>query len=299
MHTPSSTREQDDSLALSPAILRKEVVYAPDSMCRQGWHIWATLLEDLLKSRELIWRLVVRDLSVRYRQSALGYLWAILPTIATVSIFVFLTSSHTIPVGETPLPYVAYALWNIGVWQLFASCLINCTNSLVSAGSLVSKVNFPKEALVMAALGQPLFDFLIRLIPVTIIFMWYRITIDWPVIFIPLILAPAILLALGLGFLLSIANLVLRDIGNVLNVILTFGIFLAPILYPPPTKWPSTLINVLNPFSPTLIASQDLIARGALSMPESFLFSCLFSVLMFFLGWRLFRIAMPRVCAYA
>ncbi|HEY7322216.1 MAG TPA: ABC transporter permease [Candidatus Binatia bacterium] len=257
------------------------------------------MFADLLDCRELIWRFILRDITARYRQSILGYLWAILPAIATVAIFLFLTGSRTFPIAETPLPYAAYALWNIGVWQLFASSLINCTNSLAAAGSLVSKVNFPKEALVISALGQPLFDFVIRLFPVMLVFAWYDISIGPRIIFLPLILAPLIPMALGLGFLLSVVNLVLRDVGNVLSVVLTLGAFLAPIFYPPPNSWPSTLVNILNPFSPILIASQDLIARGALSMPEAFLVSCLFSTLLFFLGWRLFRIATPRVCAYA
>ena len=300
MHSYHSRSEQDNVL-VSPEMGSpgEEVVYALDSTHQMGWRVWATIFEDLLSSHELIWRLVVRDISARYRQSILGYAWAMLPTIATVTIFAFLTSSRTIPVGETPMPYVAYALWSIGVWQLFASCLVNCTNSLVNAGSLVSKVKFPKEALVIAALGQPLIDFLIRLVPVALVFTWYGIALNWQAVFIPFILVPAILLALGLGFLLSIANLVLRDIGNALGVILTFGIFLAPVLYPPTTTWPSNLINLLNPFNPILISSQDLIVYGTLSMPEGFLFSCLFSVLVLLIGWRLFRIAMPRVCAYA
>lgn len=295
----SHSRGKLRNFASSSTTPLPEVVYTLDARRRQGWSIWASIFEDLLSSRELIWRLIVRDISARYRQSVLGYVWAILPTVVAVTIFAFLTSSRTIPVSETPIPYVAYALWNIGVWQLFASCLINCTNSLTSAGSLVSKVKFPKETLVIAALGQPLFDFLIRLVPVTFVFTSYDVSLDWEAVFVPLILVPAILLALGLGFLLSIANLVLRDVGSVLGVILTFGIFLAPVLYPPPTTWPSILINILNPFSPILIASQDLIAYGSLSMPQEFLFSCLLSVLVFLVGWRLFRIAMPRVCAYA
>jgi len=257
------------------------------------------MFADLLDSRELIWRLIVRDISARYRQSILGYFWAIIPVIATVMIFAFLTTSRTIPVGETPMPYIAYALWSLSVWQFFAGCLVNCTNSLVSAGSLVSKVKFPKETLVIAALGQPLVDFLIRLVPTAFVFTWYGMALNWQTLFIPFVLVPVMLLALGLGFLFSIANLVLRDIGNGLNVILTLAIFMAPILYPAPTTWPSTLVNVLNPFSPMLIASQDLIAHGTLSKPEAFLVSSSFSVLAFFIGWRLFRIVMPRVCAHA
>jgi lipopolysaccharide transport system permease protein len=229
----------------------------------------------------------------------LGYLWAVFPSIVTVIVFAVLTQSHTIHIAETSLPYVAYALWNISVWQLFAGCLTGCTNSLASAGSLVSKVNFPKEALVMAAIGHPLLDFMIRLILVTIVFVWYGVPLKAQMIFVPFILLPAILLAIGLSFVLSIINLVLRDIGNILGLALTFGIFLAPVLYPPPTTWPSSLVNILNPFSPLLIASQDVIAYGSLSRPQAFVFSCLFSVLVFLVGWRLFRLTIYRVLIYA
>jgi len=277
----------------------RPTIYEANSVRSNSWSVWKELFADLRNSRELIWRLLVRDISTRYRQSILGYLWAILPAIATVAVFAFLTNTRTIPVGETPIPYVPYALWSLGVWQLFAGCLVNCTNSLVNAGPLVSKVKFPKEALVIAALGQPLVDFAIRLIPVGVVLHWYGVTLYWQSVLIPLVLMPAMFLALGLGFMLSIANLVLRDIGNALAVILTFAIFLAPVLYPPPVTWPSNLINLLIPFNPILIASQDLIIRGALSMPETFLFSSLLSVLLLLLGWRLFRVAIPRVCAYA
>jgi lipopolysaccharide transport system permease protein len=228
-----------------------------------------------------------------------GYLWAVLPSIVTVIVFAALTQSQTIPVAETSLPYVAYALWSISVWQLFAGCLSVCTNSLASAGSLVSKVNFPKEALVMAAIGHPLLDFIIRLVLVAFVFIWYGVPYKAQMIFVPFILFPVILLAIGLSFVLSIVNLVLRDIGNILAMALTFGMFLAPVLYPPPTTWPSSLINILNPLSPLLIASQDVIAYGSLSQPQAFLFSCLFSVLVFLVGWRLFRLTIYRVSTYA
>jgi lipopolysaccharide transport system permease protein len=164
---------------------------------------------------------------------------------------------------------------------------------------LVTKVNFPKEALVAAAIGQPFFDFAIRLVPVILVFTWHGIVPKWQSVLLPLTLIPALLLALGLGFVLSITNLVLRDVGNILSTALTFGMFLAPVLYPPPADWPLSLINIVNPFSPLLIASQDLIAFGSLTMPRAFLFSCLFSTLVFLLGWRFFRLAIPRVSQHA
>jgi len=233
---PSSHEVEDLAFPSIPAAL--EVIYTPDSIRRQGWHVWGTIISEFLNSRELIWRLILRDVAARYRQSMFGYLWAVLPSIVTVIVFAVLTQSRTIPVAETSLPYVAYALWSISVWQLFAGCLSVCTNSLVSASSLVSKVNFPKEALVMAAIGHPLLDFIIRLVLVAFVFIWYGVPFKAQMIFVPFILLPAILLAIGLSFVLSIINLVLRDIGNILGMALTFGMFLAPVLYPPPTTWP-------------------------------------------------------------
>ncbi|MGH7797637.1 MAG: ABC transporter permease, partial [Candidatus Binatia bacterium] len=239
-----------------------EIVYTPNGARRNGVSGWRLMFAELVESRRLIWLLILRDISVRYRQSILGYVWAVVPQIATVGVFAFLYASRVLPIGGTRIAYVAYALWGISVWQLFSGCLSSCTTSLVSSGSLVTKVNFPREALVIAALGQPVFDFFVRLVPVVAVFIWYGVTPSWGVIFLPFVLMPIMLLALGLGFVLSIANLVMRDTGNALGTVLTVGMFLTPVLYPPPVRWPFVLVNLLNPLSPLLTASQDLIAEG-------------------------------------
>ncbi len=107
------------------------------------------------------------------------------------------------------------------------------------------------------------------------------------------------LLALGLGFVLSIANLVIRDTGNALGTVLTIGMFLTPVLYPPPVRWPFFLVNLLNPLSPLLTASQDLIAAGFLTRPEMFAVACVLSLVLALIGWRAFRVTIPRVAGYA
>jgi len=257
------------------------------------------MFKELAESRRLIWLLILRDISVRYRQSILGYVWAVVPQIVMVGVFAFLHASRVLPIGGTRIAYVAYALWGISVWQLFAGCLLSCANSLVSSGSLVSKVNFPREALVIAALGQPTFDFLVRLAPIVVVFIWYGVVPWWESVFIPLVLLPVMLLALGLGFVLSIANLVIRDTGNALGTALTIGMFLTPVLYPPPVRWPFFLVNHLNPLSPLLAASHDLIAQGFLTKPEMFAAVCLLALVLALGGWRAFRVTISRVAGYA
>ena len=276
-----------------------EIIYTPTGVRRNGMVGWRIMVNDLVDSRRLIWLLILRDISVRYRQSVLGYLWAVIPQIVTVGGFAMLNAWRVMPMGETVIPYVIYAAWGISVWQLFAGCLSACTSSLAAAGSLVTKINFPRECLVIAAIGQPIFDFLVRLVPVIVVFIWYGFTPSWGVIFLPLALGPVIFLALGVGFVLSIANLAIKDTGNALGTALTLGMFLTPVLYPPPVRWPFTLINYLNPLSPLLTATQDLIAAGSLTRPETFAAACLLAVAVLLVGWRAFRVTILRAATYA
>jgi homopolymeric O-antigen transport system permease protein len=274
----------------------KITVYTSRAINNQAWF---AMFNELWQSRELIWRLMIRDFSVRYRQSIFGYLWAVLPQIVTVAIFTFLSRHRVFDMGETALPYVIHALWSISVWQLFSSCLVGCTNSLVNAGSLVTKINFPKEALVIAAVGQGVVDFLIRLLPVIIVFIWFGFTPSWHAIAIPLVLLAIILMAVGVGFFMAIINLVLRDAGNAISMLLTFGMFLAPILYPPPVREPFDVVNYLNPFSPLLITTQNLLAGQDIMFSTPLIATLALSVILFFVGWRVFHITMPRVAERA
>jgi lipopolysaccharide transport system permease protein len=276
-----------------------EIEYSPAGVKRNGANGWSLMVKEIADNHRLIWLLIRRDISVRYRQSILGYVWAVLPPLLTVATFALLNASRVIPIGNTRIPYVAFALWGLSVWQLFAGCLSACTASLVASGALVTKVNFPRETLVIAALGQPLFDFCVRLLPVVAVFLWYGVVPEWGVVFIPLLLLAVMLLALGLGFVLSIANLVFRDTGNALGMALTIGMFLTPVLYPAPVRWPFFMVNVLNPLSPFVTATQDLIAIGYLSRPEMLTVACLFSLALAFAGWRAFHVTIPRVAGYA
>jgi len=299
LNTDASIEQSVLQSHLSSISEMAEVLYTPNGVWRNGRSGWRIVFNDIVGSRRLIWLLILRDISVRYRQSLLGYLWAVVPQIATVAAFAILNAMRVVPMGKTAVPYVIYAAWGISVWQLFAGCLSACTSSLTAAGSLVTKINFPRECVVIAAVGQPIFDFLVRLVPVVAIFVWYDFAPSWSTILLPFALFPIILLALGVGFVLSIANLAIKDTGSALGTAITIAMFLTPVLYPPPVRWPFTLINYLNPVSPLLTATQDLIAIGILTRPGIFLAACLVSVAALLLGWRAFRAAILRAAAYA
>ncbi|MBN1674076.1 MAG: ABC transporter permease [Kiritimatiellae bacterium] len=271
-------------------------VYEPYGLQRLGVRLWARMFADLGTYRGLLARLFLRDLTARYRRSWLGYVWAVLPQLVVVFAFWTLSSLRGLEaLRRTPYHYVAYALWGMGVWQLFAGCYRAGADALSAGGALVTKINFPKEMLVFAAMGQPLFDFLIRLVPVVIVFARLRIVPCWTALLLPLAILPVVLLAAGLAMIMAIVNTIARDLGDLFGMALGFGVAAAPVLYGPPQQWPLALVNIVNPVSPVLIASHDLILSGTLSSPATYAMAWLFAVLVFGVGWRFFRLAMPRV----
>ena len=273
----------------------KEVEYTPDSHLHHRFRVFWEMTRELIHSRELTWRFFMRDLSARYRQSIFGYIWAVVPSIVTVIVFTYLNKTRILPIGDTDIPYPVYVLIGMTVWQLFSTGLTLSAQSLVQAGSFITKINFSRETLVLAVFGQSVFNFLIRLVLVVVVFIWFRVVPTWTVILFPFMLIPLALMTIGFGFLLAMANGVFRDIGNAISLVMTIMMFLTPIVYPPPTQWPNVLINYLNPVSPFIIAARDLATKGTLSQPEGLLLGSIVGFLVFLAGWRIFHLAMPRV----
>jgi lipopolysaccharide transport system permease protein len=287
-------REDEPSPQAEPKPL-PEVVYTPQGHIGLGWAAWREMIDELVRSRELTWRLFLRDFSARYRQSILGYAWAVLPVLVTVITFTWLNRAKVIPIREVALPYPVFVLLGMTVWQLFASGLTTTTQSLVNAGSLITKINFPRETLVLAAFGQSLFEFLVRVVLVAAAFVVYRVAPAWTVVLIPLALVPLALFTLGLGFIASLANGVFRDAAQGITFVLTFWMFLTPVVYPAPADGGPLWFSAVNPVAPFVMAAQDLTTRGFLAHPAHFGIGTLVSVAVFLLGWRVFHLTEPRI----
>ena len=292
-------RTEPEHTSISPAKRRspqfeKEVVYTPFGHLGLGLAAWHEMFRELVDGRELIWRLYLRDFSARYRQSMLGYVWAVIPALVTAFTFTWLNRSRVLPMPGTEMPYPVFVLLNMTVWQLFANGLTGATQSLVNAGALITKINFPRESLVIAAFGQSVFEFVIRAVLVAGAFALYRFAPAWTIVWVPLAMIPLCLFTLGLGYILSLINGVFRDAGQVITFVLMFWMFLTPVVYPAPATG-AKLITVLNPVSPFVIAAQDLATKGHLTHPGMYAIGCVMSVIVFLLGWRVFHLTEPRI----
>lgn len=271
-------------------------VYEPNHIQKAGIRVWGEMFQEIVAFRGLIWRLIVRDISARYRQSFMGIFWAFLAPLVMMVVFVWIKNKNILPIEDTDMPYAAYVFLGQIVWLLFSHGITTTANSLVAAGSMLTKINFPKETLVISAVGQTVFEFLLRLPLLLIIFFWVGFIPKFSLLLLPIILIPLLLFVIGLGFFVALLNAVFRDIASVLTIILNLGMFITPVVYPPPTSWPlSFLINHINPISSFVIAARDLATVGYLTEPASYISSTILGALLFLIGWRLMHLVEPKI----
>ena len=271
-------------------------VYGAYGTLKSGMGVWIEMFHELLHYRGLLWSLMVRDIMARYKQSIIGLLWPFLSPLVLVVIFVWIRSRNILPIGETDMPYAAFLFTGQMVWLLFSQGIITSANIMVAAGSMLTKINFPREVLIFSAVGQTIFEFLIRVPILLIIFAWVGFTPNITIFLIPLSLLPLLFLVIGIGFFVALFNAVARDISSALGIIMNLGMFITPVIYPPPTSWPlSFLVNTVNPVSGFVTAARDLTTVGSMTDPVSYISSVIISIFIFFIGWRLFHLVEPKI----
>ncbi|MCC9608446.1 ABC transporter permease [Blastopirellula sp. JC732] len=219
------------------------VYFTPPS----GWGVLG--LQEIYNFRELIWTLAARDLKVRYRQTAIGVIWAILQPLAMMTIFtVMFRLMGRVPVEEG-VPYVVAVLCGLLPWQLFASTLNSASGSLVEHQNLIAKVYFPRAVLPIASMAGGIVDFTIGFSLLALAMMWYGVAPTWAMLLIPAFILLTLVASLAAGLWLSALNAIYRDIGYVVPFVLQVGFFLSPVVYETDALIPPEyrLIYSLNP----------------------------------------------------
>jgi len=250
---------------------------------------------DLLASRELAWRLMKRDISAQYRQSFLGVAWAFLPPVVVATTFTLASNAKVINFGATDLPYPAYVILSTALWQTFVEALNGPLQAVSSAASMLARINFPREAIILAKLGEVFFNFAIKLILVAATFLWFQIPVGWTVLlaFVSLI----ILIAFGtfLGLVLTPLGMLYQDVQRGLAVLIGLWFFITPVVYSVPGSGTFRTVVNLNPVTPLLVTTRELATTGAVSNGLGFLAVSIVAMVGLLLAWLVYRLAMPFI----
>jgi len=274
-----------------------ELVYTADSELRRPVQMLRSMYLDLLRSRGLAWRLFLRDLNGQYRQSLLGYLWLLLPPLVSMAIWVFLQSTNVVQFEKTNTPYPVFVLTGLVLWEAFVAALTAPLAVVEGAAPMLAKINFPREALLLSAFAQAMFQTGVRLLLLAAILLYFQTSIGTGILMVPFGILSLMLLGFVVGILLIPLAMLYGDVGRTLQMITPVWFFITPAVYPAPSTWPANVLTWANPVSPLLITTRQWLTDEPITHAWSFavVFLCTLGFLV--VGWIAYRVAMPHVIA--
>ena len=218
-------------------------------------------LQELWEYRELFYFFTVRDIKVKYKQTVLGFLWAVLQPLAMALLFTFFLGkaiSNYIPMD---LPYDVFAFSGLVLWGIFSSGLNNAGNSMVSNANIIKKIYFPRLIIPISAVLVGLFDFLMAFVVFILFCLFKHIAFSWSaILYFPLSALLACMATFGSGTLLAALNVKYRDFRYIIPFLIQFILFLTPVIYPASITG-NVYLKILMAFNP-MTAPLDLFRAG-------------------------------------
>src|SRR6266852_2889168 len=253
---------------------------------RKGWQ--PVDFKEIFLYRELLAFLVWRDVKIRYRQTLLGGLWAVLQPLIAMLIFTFVFNRLAGVKSDGP-PYPLFAFAGMAPWTFFSTSVMQSSNSLIANHQLVSKVYFPRIFIPLGAIGALLLDLALSLGLFAAMMVYYRWPLTPAVFWLPLFILGAILAASGTGLILSALNVSFRDVKYAVPFLVQMGLFVTPVIYLAhyiPARW--QIFVGLNPMAGVVIGFRHALLGSPASWDVMAL-SLAMSVFLFASGLLIFR----------
>jgi lipopolysaccharide transport system permease protein len=252
---------------------------------------------DIYRHRHLIWVLFSRDFKAQFKQSLLGYLWAVLGPLMGVFSFVYMNFIGILNPGPTAVPYPVYAFIGTSLWSFLTATIVMMSNGLNAQSELIMRTNVPKIALAASALASIFYGVLVNLALVVLFLLVFRTPFAWSSLAFPILILPLIILGVGVGLVVSVIGIIIKDAGRMVNQALVILMFLTPVVF--------VSDNIKSPFLHRLIMANPLtylvevprailLAEGTAYWPEYF-GATLMSLVMLLIGTKVFDIVQDLV----
>ena len=253
---------------------------------RTGWQ--PVDFKEIFLYRELLAFLVWRDIKIRYRQTLLGGLWAVLQPLIAMFILTFIFNRLAGVSSDGP-PYPLFAFAGLAPWTFFSTAVSQSSNSLVSNQALISKVYFPRVFIPLGAIGALLLDLALSLGLLFLLMLFYRWPVSAKLLWLPVFTLAAVLATSGSGLILSAFNVSFRDVKYAVPFLIQMGIFVTPVIYPIryiPGHW--RILMGLNPMTGVVLGFRYALLGSASPWPIMGL-SLAMSLAIFVTGLLIFR----------
>jgi homopolymeric O-antigen transport system permease protein len=248
---------------------------------------WREIIAEQIQYRELLVQMSKRDLLLRYKQTIMGFGWAVFMPLVNTAVFSVIFT-RVAPL-ETPVPYPLFAFCGLWAWNFFASALRFSVTSLTSNANLISKIYFPREIFPFSAVLICLVDFAVGSLVLVVLLVWYQVPVGWNLLWLPAVLAVHLVFTAGVALLISMGNLFYRDVKYLFEIVITVWMFATSVVYPV-ERVSGTLGTMLkmNPMTPIIDSYRAVLLMN--SPPDLALgWAAVFSVLVLIGGWRFFH----------
>ncbi len=268
-------------------------IYSPDSQLASPLKMARDMFGDVVASRGLAWRLTMRDLSAQYRQTFLGFLWAIIVPLANTLVWIFLSASGVVHVSETSLPYPVYVFTGTMLWAILIEAL-NAPLRIVNASkSMLAKINFPREALLISGIYQTIINALIKVALLLVALLIMGIYPTWGLLLFPVAMLSLILVGTVIGLALVPIGMLYTDIGKAIPLLSQFLMYLSPVVFAVPKSGLSATLFKLNPLTPLILTARDWLTGLTPEYLGYFVVINIVAIVCLFIFWAVFRLAMP------
>jgi homopolymeric O-antigen transport system permease protein len=243
----------------------------------------------LARNRELLFRMMHREVSSRYRQTFLGIAWAFIKPAATVAIFTFVFSGLA-KIPSDRVPYPLFLMAGLLPWSLFSAAVGSGTSSLTGQSNLVAKIYFPREILPFASVAASALDSFIALLFLIGLMVHFGVGPTWNVLYAVPVLMIETLLILGVTLFFSLANVWYRDIAHAAGLLLQLWMYLTPVLYPMDlVRGTARSLMALNPMAGIVEGFRSAMIMGAPPEPGLLAWSFGTSLCVFLAGYAVFK----------
>ncbi|GAB1855747.1 ABC transporter permease [Flavobacteriaceae bacterium MHTCC 0001] len=250
---------------------------------------------DIYSSRFLAKQLAKRDIKAQYRQSFLGIVWAFIMPITTALVWIFLSNSGTVQLTDTGISYPVYVFSGTLIWSIFKETLTMPTNSTNGARGILSKINFPKEALVISGVYKLIFNSAFKIALLIVLMLFYKVAFSWTLLLLPLGLFIIIILGIALGLILSPISMLYTDIGKFVNLGMSFLMYVTPVVYAIPNTGVMKTIMLLNPLTYVITTTRDMLFGGDFQYLNAYIIVLVISIPILLMGLVWYRLSIPII----
>lgn len=246
-------------------------------------------LRELWYFRELFWAMCAKEIKIRYKQTLLGAVWAILQPVSLALIFSVVFGIF-LKVESSGIPYIIFAYSALLPWTFFTTAVSFGALSVVNNGGLVTKIYFPREILPLASVGAAFFDFLMASGIFAVMILIYKLPLTSNFFYLLVFIPSMILLTIGISLILSTLNVLFRDIRFVVPLVLQIWLYLSPVIYSldqVPDRF--RVLILLNPMTPLVQGFRDVTVFGKPPELSQLILSLSVSLVIFVLGYLFFK----------